>query len=310
MKPPGLRGMTSVILCFTAGLSPSRSVTADPAIDIQFEGRTPDVGNAVMRQWIERSTAIVAAYFGVFPVPSLDLRVATDAGNGMGSGRTFGGPPPRIEITVGQHTSPQGLYDDWVLVHEMIHLSLPAIDAEHNWLAEGVATYVEGVARVQAGNLSEVQLWKERLVSIPKGLPQDDDHGLDRTHTWARTYWGGALYCLLADVEIRKRSHGRVGLQDALREIARQGAGMSTAWPIERILAVGDSATGTSVMRDLYSRMKATPFRPDLRGLWNDLGIRSSGGMVSFDDSAPLADVRRAITQARTAVEPLIQKNL
>jgi hypothetical protein len=35
------------------------------------------------------------------------------------------------------------------LFHEISHLSLPAIDESHTWPAEGVAVYVEGVARAQ-----------------------------------------------------------------------------------------------------------------------------------------------------------------
>ena len=44
---------------------------------------------------------------------------------------------------------------------------------------------------------------------------QGGGFGLDNTHTWGRTYWGGAMFCLLADVEIRRRTHNRRGLQDA-----------------------------------------------------------------------------------------------
>ena len=39
---------------------------------------------------------------------------------------------------------------------------------------------------------------------MPKGLPQAGDQGLDNTGTWGREYWGGAMFCLLADIEIRK----------------------------------------------------------------------------------------------------------
>ena len=39
---------------------------------------------------------------------------------------------------------------------------------------------------------------------MPKGLPQAGDEGLDNTDTWGRKYWGGAMFCLFADVEIRK----------------------------------------------------------------------------------------------------------
>jgi len=185
------------------------------------------------------------------------------------------------------------------MVHEMIHLSLPGVADDHNWLAEGVATYVEGIARVQSANMTEAQLWEEYLLSMPKGLPQAHDRGLDRTHTWARTYWGGAVYCLLADVKIREQTGDRYGLQDALRAIAESGAGMPTPWSVERIFATGDAATGTSVLSDLYHEMKDQPVSPVLTRLWKDLGIRQINGRVQFDDSAWLATTRRAITRVK-----------
>jgi hypothetical protein len=264
---------------------------------IQSRGAATDVGLTGVSDWVLRSASIVSAYFGEFPVQKVTIRVSTTDGSAMGSGRTYGYPQPRIEVNVGQHVSLQSLNDDWVLVHEMSHLSLPAIDESHTWFAEGVAVYVEGVARAQAGNISETRLWGEYATSIPKGLPGLNDQGLDRTHTWARTYWGGALYCLLADVEIRETTNNRRGLQDALRAIARAGGGMSEDWPIEHILGVGDAATATSVMTDLYLKMKDQPYAPDLDDLWIDLGIQINHGIVSFNDTARLAAVRRAITR-------------
>jgi len=264
---------------------------------IQSRGAAPDVGLLGVRDWILRSASIVSAYFGEFPVQAATIRVSTTDSSSMGSGRTYGYPQPRIEVNVGQHVSLQSLNDDWVLVHEMSHLSLPAIDESHTWFAEGVAVYVEGVARAQAGNISETRLWGEYATSMPKGLPQLNDEGLDRTHTWARTYWGGALYCLLADIKIREKTNNRRGLQDALRAIARAGGGMSEEWPIERILSLGDAATATSAMTELYLKMKDQPDVPDLDALWIDLGIQINHGIVSFDDAARLAAIRRAITR-------------
>jgi hypothetical protein len=159
---------------------------------IQSRGAAPDVGLPGVRDWVLRSAGIVSAYFGEFPVKAVSIRVSTTDSSSMGSGRTYGYPQPRIEVNVGQHISLPSLNDDWVLVHEMSHLSLPAIDESHTWLAEGVAVYVEGVARAQAGNISETRLWGEYETSMPKGLPGLNDQGLDRTHTWARTYWGPA----------------------------------------------------------------------------------------------------------------------
>ena len=294
----------------TSALSPGAPLAEDSAtpaigagvgrtsIAVEWSGPNADVGRAGLIDWIERSEAIVRGYYQTFPVGAVTLRVSTVEGDRMGGGRTFGTPKPYIEISVGRHISPRGLMDDWVLVHEMIHLALPGVADDQNWLAEGLATYVEGIARVQMGNMSESALWSEYVESMPKGLPLAGDQGLDRTHTHARTYWGGALYCLIADVRIREQTNNRRGLQDALRAISRAGAGMSTEWPIARILATGDAATGTSVLLDLYQDMKDKPVSPDLGRLWIDLGIHATDGSVRFDDSARLSGVRRALTRA------------
>ena len=185
------------------------------------------------------------------------------------------------------------------LVHEMAHLALPDTGEAHAWLSEGLATYVEGVARVQAGNRSEADVWAEEMRQMPRGLPESGDRGLDRTHTWARTYWGGAMFCLLADVDIHRQSHNRFGLQDALRAIVRDSGGLAADWPIERVLLTGDHAVGTTTLEDLYARLKDSPVTPDLMGLWRELGIESEDSSVRLSDSAPLADVRRAIMRAR-----------
>ena len=136
---------------------------------------------------------------------------------------------------------------------------------------------------------------------MPKGLPQPGDQGLDRTHTWARTYWGGALYCLIADVQIREKTKNRRGLQDALRAIARAAGGMSQEWSIARVLSVGDAASGTTDLTDLYVAMKDHPYAPDILMLWSDLGLQLGEGGMRFDETARLAAVRRAITRAPSA---------
>jgi len=50
------------------------------------------------------------------------------------------------------------------------------------------------------------------------------------------------------------------------------------------------------VLADLYEKMGTKPDAPDLDTLWRDLGISLEDGRVTFDESAPLAPIRRAIT--------------
>ncbi len=71
------------------------------------------------------------------------------------------------------------------------------------------------------------QIWHDMVRDMHKGEPAEGDQGLDHTHTWGRTYWGGAMFCLVADVEIRRQTGNKKGLRDALRAIVAR-AGRST----------------------------------------------------------------------------------
>jgi hypothetical protein len=252
-------------------------------------------GSDTLYEWVRRSAEIVAAYYGGFPVAQAAVEVRPRPGAGVHGGSTYADPDALIRVRVGREVTEAQLRNDWVMVHEMTHLALPDVGEEHAWLSEGLATYVEGIARVQAGNRTEEDVWAEELRQMPRGLPQAGDQGLDRTHTWGRTYWGGAMFCLMADVDIRRRTHGARGLQDAVRAIARASGGLRAQWPIERVLRTGDAAVGTMSLEELYGRMKDSAYAPDLVALWRELGVEADGDSVRLSDAAPLADVRHAI---------------
>ena len=277
----------------------ANDITVDGAsIHLEFEPGAFRDGGVAVRGWIRRSANIVAGYYGRFPTTRVTVQVIAEAGDGVHGGKSFANPDAFIRVQLGREVTEAQLLADWVLVHEMTHLALPDTGEAHAWLSEGLATYVEGVARVQAGNRSEADVWSEEIRQMPRGMPQPQDRGLDHTHTWGRTYWGGAMFCLLADVEIRKQSHNRLGLQDALRAVVRASGGLAADWPIERVLRTGDGAVGTTTLEDLYAHMKDRPVTPDLMSLWQQLGIEPEGSSVRLSDSAPLADVRRAIMRA------------
>lgn len=245
--------------------------------------------------WIEQSANVVAAYYGRFPARYARLLVVPRAGRGVSGGRAWGHRGAAVRITIGAHATEAELARDWVLIHELSHFAFPSVAARHHWIEEGLATYVEPVARAKAGQLDPATVWSELAAGLPQGLPQPGDRGLDHTPTWGRTYWGGALFALLADVEIRRRTQNRRGLPDALRAILAAG-NIETVSPLEPLLEIGDRATGVPVLGELYARMKDQPAPVDLEALWRELGVERDGSRVRFDDTAPLAAARRAIT--------------
>jgi hypothetical protein len=265
-------------------------------ICVMFEDRELKVQSALLHTWIDRSAHIVAGYYGAFPAKQVQLVLRSMDGDGIGGGRTTN-DPLKIQIRLGAGVGAEALRRDWVLVHEMVHLALPEVGRRHNWLAEGLATYVEGVARAQAGNRETRDVWAEARHSMPAGLPRTGEGGMDETPTWGRTYWGGALFCLQADIAIRQQTHNRVGLQAALQAVLQRTGGYANERSIEEVFKIGDEATGTTVLEDMYQRAKATPQMTDLALLWKQLGVPEDPETQAFDAQAPLAAIRAAITE-------------
>ena len=245
--------------------------------------------------WVRDSAALVARYFGRFPADGALLLVLPADGDQI-HGRAKGTGGASILFFLGVELDIAQARQSWQLVHELVHLGFPSLPSQQLWVEEGLATYVEPIARVRAGRLSAAQVWGDLVRGLPQGLPRRGDEGLDRTHSWGRTYWGGALFWLLADVEIRERTGNRLGLEHALRAVVAQGGSIAQRWSLRRALEVGDRATGTKVLEELYARLGSAPGQIDLDALFRKLGVSLHGRSVELDDRAPLAPIRRAIT--------------
>ena len=251
-------------------------------------------------RWVETAGRAIAAYYGKFPVARARVLILPIAGEeGVLTGTTWGdvgGFPAFARMRLGQHTTAKDLEDDWTMTHEFVHIGFPTLSENHHWLEEGLATYVEPIARVQIGTLTPKQIWGDMHRDMRKGEPGSADKGLDQTHTWASTYWGGALYCMMADIKIRQETGNRKGLQDALQAVLAAGGTIDQDWPIEKALAVGDKATGTTVLTTLYGTMGENSKTVDLDAVWKELGVGVENGVVILDNKAPLASIRERIT--------------
>jgi predicted metalloprotease with PDZ domain len=189
---------------------------------------------------------------------------------------------------------------DWVLTHEMLHFAFPDLTTDDSWAEEGLATYVEPLARLRVGTMTEERMWRDLVTNLPRGQPRAGDGGLHATRAWGRTYGGGALYWFLADVEIHERSGNACGLADALRAILEAGGDIRAEWPLARALETADRALGQTTLQDLYRRLGERPEAVDLEAVWRTLGVRARAGGIVYDDAAPLAGVRRAIARRGT----------
>jgi hypothetical protein len=297
-------GATAILVLFCSGVA-IHGQTSDSGLTLNSAGSTihvyfpappSDPLKQVIQIWITKAATAVSNYYRRYPVSTVDITVNLRNRPGTGGGHASGWNGARIEIAVGRNTTAAQLDDDWIMTHEMVHLAFPSVAEKHHWIEEGLATYVEPVARARVGQLTAEKIWGDMVEGMPNGLPERGDRGLDQTPTWGRTYWGGAMFCLYSDVEIRRRTHNQKGLEDAVRAILEKNGSIQTEAELTDLLATGDKATGVPVLRELYNQWSGKPVTPDLNALWKQLGVISTGDTVRFDDDAPLAPVRRAIT--------------
>ncbi len=265
-------------------------------LTIVYEGREPPLPREVIRAWIKREGETVADYLGGFPVPSLEVTVVSRPRRG---GVVFGthNDGRWIRLFLGSTATERSLEGDWVLIHEMLHAAFPDLDADHSWMQEGLSTYLEPIVRARRGDLSEERVWAFWVDKMGYGRPRPGDRGLDHTHTWGRTYWGGAIFWMMVDVELRRETGNRQGLGDAIRGVLRAGGNGREHWSTDQVARVCDRSTGTKVVSRLYAEMAEAPGDVDLDALWRRLGVHpQADGSVELDDTAPDAAIRRAIT--------------
>jgi hypothetical protein len=290
-------GVWPLTLAPPGGQSVHRLQFADTRLLLAYPPGELELTHAEIVDWVLRSARAAATFFGRFPVAEVRITLEAAPGDDIVEGMAWTGSGPQIRVIVGRQTTARTLKRDTTLVHEMAHLGFPDLSETHLWLHEGIATYVEAIASAQAREMTPEQLWAHFVEEMPQGLPDRGDQGLDDTPSYDRRYWGGAMFCLVADVEIRRRTGNRYGLKDALRAVLEAGGTLAATWEVERALGIGDAAVGVPVLQELFASWKDTSVAPDLDGLWRQLGVRASGDKVELVNTAPLAAIRQAITE-------------
>jgi hypothetical protein len=268
-------------------------------IDVTIVRRSGTPSDAVLLAWVEKAARAVAGYYEAFPVPRVSLTIFAGGPGKISGGLTRGDEGgASIRISVGEASTEKDMESNWELVHEMVHLAFPSMTG-HAWIEEGIATYVEPLARARAKLIPADDIWRWLLWGLPQGLEGIREQGLDRARSWGATYWGGALFCFLADVQIRQQTGNAKSLDDALRGIIRAGGNVTVSWPLAQALEAGDRATGVRVLEELYAKMRAGPVSVDLPAQFRQLGVSSSGERMVYDDKAPASAIRKGITLGR-----------
>ncbi|HEX3345527.1 MAG TPA: hypothetical protein VHS09_13180 [Polyangiaceae bacterium] len=266
-------------------------------LDVVLLGEPLAMGDAETVGWVKSAAGCVAGLFGRFPVDATVFVVPASRGDGVVFGRVFSLAGASVVLLFGTEAKPASMHTDWVAVHELFHLGTPSFVGEAHWLEEGLATYHEPILRERAGWMTEADLWHHFATSMPRGLRKEGDPpALDDRDDIDSTYWGGALFAMVADVRIREQTGGARSLDDVLRAALAELGDATHAARLEDFVRVGDAPTGTHVLADLVAHDAVAGEPIDLDGLWRELGVAEGpDGGVLLKEDAPRADVRRGI---------------
>jgi predicted metalloprotease with PDZ domain len=117
-----------------------------------------------------------------------------------------------------------------------------------------------------------------------------------------KVYWAGAALALMADVELRERSNGEVGLNDVLGRFQNCCLPARDVWSGPEFFAKLDTLISEPLFTPLYKRYAETAGFPDTSDLLVRLGVSVSNGKVSLKRNAELAEIRKSITETDSAI--------
>jgi hypothetical protein len=252
-----------------------------------------DGTRAAIVDWVRRTAQAEANYWHGFTADWMLVGLVPVPRPGVGYGRTQPGGGVTIMIEVGEHADARRLFNDWVLVHELIHSGMPFIRGRGTWFMEGSATYIEPIIRARAGWKSEEEVWLEWVRDMPQGEAVFA-RGLS-TASGRENYWGGAIFMLLADLAIRRDSSGARGLEDCFAGALWHGMGGADRVGMDAYAQACNEATGTRAMSVLLDRHFYNAAPVELAALWKELGVAHVGGRIVLDDKAPQARWRKMI---------------
>jgi hypothetical protein len=255
-------------------------------------GQPLALGDAGALEWIRKAASCEARLFGRFPVDATVFVVPVPGAEGVVFGRVMSLSGASVVLLFGTATTADSQRDDWVVVHELSHLGSPSFVGEGHWLEEGLATYYEPILRERCGWMSEKALWSHFHTEMERGLRRDGDlPSLEDRDDIDATYWGGALFALLADVRIREATHNARSLDDVIRAVLARAGDATHAARVADFIRIGDEVTGTDVLARLYDSWVVRGENADLGAIWRSLGVEQQGLL----DGAPLGAVRRGI---------------
>lgn len=275
--------------------TPQPVMLGEHTLQVAMVGGLERRGNLL--NWLQQAADAVADVSGYFPMAETQVLVlpvgpdkeAVPWAEIQRQGR------PAVHFFVDQTRPIYEFTSDWTAVHEFSHLLHPYIMRNDAWLFEGIASYYQNIARARSGMLSERQAWQKLYDGFQRGTQRMGGEVLRDSDAIMQIYWGGAAFVLLADVELRQRSHGQHSMASLLHELRSCCGKDMGPWSAKALLSKLETLSGETMLMDLYRQQVVSRSFPAVYPVLARLGVKVRNGQVWLDDSAPLAHLRKAI---------------
>ncbi len=269
-------------------------------------GVTPKINAAQIVEWVRNAALGVTTVYGKFPVPDARVLVVPNAQGNEPIPWAFvqRGGGPSAQFLINHRLSAETFLSDWTLFHELAHMLFPYIGSQDAWLSEGMASYYQNVLRARRGVISPLDAWQRLHAGFERGRKSqigitlaDATERMYRNAGFMRVYWQGAAIALLADYRLRVQ--GRHSLDSALAGLAQCCLPSDVTWRGREVLERLDVITGTSVFTDLYEQYIRSEAFPDLKEVYQGLGLEVRDKELHFTEGSPHTALREAMMRAQ-----------
>src|SRR5436305_11116426 len=142
-----VRSVCTLLIVLSAAFTPHRDPSFEVGggtIDVNLDSDLSQDTQDQLMKWVHMAADSIVAYYGRFPLQHTYLNVRSFDGRGVHNGHTFGvHNGGLIRISVCTQSTPAELKQDWMMTHEMVHLTLLSVGEEHHCMEEGGAVDVE-----------------------------------------------------------------------------------------------------------------------------------------------------------------------
>lgn len=264
----------------------------------------PRVDLTATRRWMREAALSTLSVHGQFPQPSPQAMVVPvgPSREAVPFARVLRGGGVALQFYIDPYRPFHEFSEDWTATHEFSHLLLPYVNRRDAWLSEGLASYLQNVLRVRDGRITERTAWSKLYAGFQRGIRATRRERSPRYESrsrsgWStmRIYWGGAAIWFLADVELRRRSHGQQNIDTALARIHECCMAPGRIWRARDLMRELDRVTANTVFSELYNQYANSNRFPDIEPTLKAIGVDTRRQRVRLNNSADEVEIRQQI---------------